>query len=118
MSLDSFNPNLVPRLNTWATYIPGRTTKKPFATHRIASHAKSALKVSHTGIIYEYVDEVWVERYKVTQEDYDNRKCEYCGFRENRGTDYADSHYLSSKWVPNEWRIEWYNYKCKRDRER
>jgi hypothetical protein len=115
MSLDSFNPNLVPRLNTWATYIPGRTTKKPFSTHRIAAHAKSALKASHTGIIYEYVNEEWVERYKVTEEDYNNRKCMYCGKEESRGGGWPNSHYLSNRWVPGEWRIEWSNYNCKRN---
>lgn len=75
MTLD-FDPNLKPRMNVWATYIPSRSTRAAFATHRLRSHAKSAL-TSSVGIIYEHVDGEWVERFR--RDEPDEMVCAGCG---------------------------------------
>ncbi len=62
MKLD-FNPNAKPDLKAWATYIPTRSTKPKFATHRTVGHAKSALS-HYVGIIYEFVDGEWMEIFR------------------------------------------------------
>lgn len=126
MTLD-FNPNLKPRMNTWASYVPGRSTKPEFSTHRLPAHAKSALG-SAVGIIYEWVDDEWVERFR--RDKLQVKVCAGCGSPHVWRKVYRDEHdrygrsvkdeggkYLHGSWQPGNDVFEylyWCGYKkCK-----
>jgi hypothetical protein len=56
-----FDPNLKhqPKTPTCATYVPYRSPE--FKIHTNVGHAKNAINGSGRGIIYQFVDGVWVE---------------------------------------------------------
>lgn len=110
-----FDPNVKPTLNLWATYIPTRTTKPKFSTHRIVAHAKSALG-SSSGIIYEFVDGEWVERYRRDESDELTGKkvCDGCGsphsyprYNPSRKP-VPGGRYLHGGWRKGEFVYEWW----------
>lgn len=65
----NFNPNdaNAPQLPKWATYIPGR--RPEFKLHKQKGHATNAVGNHKCGIVYEYVDNEWVERYRLDRKD-------------------------------------------------
>jgi len=92
-----FNPNMKPTMNVWATYIPTRSTKPKFSTHRLLTHAKSAIGQS-LGIIYEYVDGEWVERWR--RDEYDTKICAGCSVPHKYRTVRDQGGYRRSQEVP------------------
>lgn len=76
--LNDFDPNNPKKTNhLWATYIPYRYPQ--FKTHTKRAHASLALvNASHTfrdAIMYEYVDNKWVERDRMESPE----ACDWCG---------------------------------------
>jgi hypothetical protein len=117
-----FNPNTKPRLNTWATYVPGRSTKAAFSTHRLPSHAKSALG-SSVGIIYEHVDGEWTERFR--RDAPDDARCAGCGaphrYRRVPGSwrqeEVPGGAYLHGSWAKGDGFVyEWWCGACRTSR--
>lgn len=118
-----FDPNVKPRLNVWATYVPGRSTKAAFATHRLRAHAMSALGCG-VGIIYEFVDGEWKERSR--RDEPDEARCAGCGaphaYRRVPGSwrqeVVPEGKYLHGGWAKgDEFKYEWWcGYgKCRDD---
>lgn len=102
MSNIDFDPNIKgPQQHKWATYIPYRSTKPKFCTHRIASHAKSALR-SGIGIIYCLEDGKWVEVFRRDETDKATGKlvCAGCGRAHKYATDppAQENPYLHGRW--------------------
>lgn len=61
----------------WATYIPDRTPN--FKIHKQINHAKSAFQYRNNAILYERVDEEWIERYRRELDGADHpRYCQWC----------------------------------------
>ena len=78
MEMIDFDPNSKrdPKAPVWATYIP---TRRPnFKTHTSLGHAVNAIGYrfpNNEGIIYEFVDNEWVEHDRYERP----KNCAHCG---------------------------------------
>lgn len=64
-----FNPNKPPERIEWATYVPDRTTKRKFSTHKNRGHALNAAGGSRDAIVYRWDGAQWIEVARI--EDYE-----------------------------------------------
>lgn len=76
--LIDFDPNETnkPQAPQWATYFPDRAPKFKVHTHR--GHALNAFQERSTGILYEYLDNKWIERIQLSG-DRRPSSCGRCG---------------------------------------
>jgi|SRR5688572_23628685 len=114
--IETFDPNKEPS-TPFATYVPSRTTKARFSTHRTLGHAKNAIK-GNEGILYQWVQGVWVEMFRMTKEEIKNQVCCYCG-EPARDYKHPDgSHYLHSRWSKDgDLKVEYYDRTCERNHD-
>jgi hypothetical protein len=73
-----FNPNIPAKRKEffWATYIPDR--RPEFKMHTKRAHALNAAQYRNNYILYQWVDNEWVERSRL--ENFYDQKCHYCGY--------------------------------------
>lgn len=72
-----FNPNKpsVTKVYIWATYIPGR--RPEFKLHSQRGHALTAFYDRENAILYNWVDDHWVEVFRM-ENYYDIDHCQIC----------------------------------------
>lgn len=82
-----FDPNQKgnkPPAPRFATYIPDR--RPEWKIHSALGHAKNAFQYRSNAILYEYIDEEWVERARIEDKprSYNNQSpCSNCGLDRN-----------------------------------
>jgi len=86
--MDDFDPNNLKRRDMiWATYFPDR--KPPFKVYSNRGHALSSFMYRESGVLYNMIDDKWVEVYKLEPREERVTHCELCGEHEK---------YLTRKW--------------------
>jgi hypothetical protein len=74
--LDGFNPNKLPPVIEWATYVPGRRTDSAFKMHKRKSDALSAVSTESILYHYDHSSRQWIEVYR--EDGLGPAQCELC----------------------------------------
>jgi hypothetical protein len=80
--MTEFDPNksFIGERPQWSTYVTSRSPK--FKLHTKKNHATAALTTHRGGIIYQWIDDQWVERSRYPTKNPD--QCAHCGDEEVR----------------------------------